>query len=735
MAQSITQASQALDATLQAQLETNNNSTNGTFQATGSNGGPIVYPQGTVSDNVNDGYYYPSFQSFDVTVNNDNGTYTTGPGTLTGYLNGMYGTMVYAVPATEQAQQNQNANAQTSQINTFFGGDWSGQFGTSTTTYKDNSGSQWSWVTGQANGIANISESQKFSIIQNSLQWVCLQASMPDNASVALVGKYQDYGFSDLLEAVNSGQYKYGDIFTSLLTAEGEMNPWTQSMYTTYQTINNEVTNNSKNSQSAASNTAIINTAGSYLANYVTGNDAQMTDSNYATVYTNGQETEQYPNYVPQVTYTIDPQSVASTITSTCEDPSECSSLSAGVYTADGSSDSVKIGQSASSSTTVEGSASDWFWTTSVSATMSSSNQESFSSYDSAAAATTGSFEFGNFGIQTWNIPQSGSNAWLLVDQITGSVTNSTPYVYSKNFEGGYGWTNTNDASEYTAAGLSYMKSLAYSGNPTTTITVQSNSEGSQYWSEDAYSSSSYSASGGFSFGDWFGGVGVGASTRSSSTYSNASSSSSWDAASNTATLVSNPLGPISTTVNNPNAGYPALQVGSGLIDEVAPNANYSSSSSSKGKIKTSWHIADPERSGKNIKMDHTDNIVFGSHERDVIKGAKGHDELYGHDGRDVLSGGKGDDFISGGTGKDTYSGGPGKDYYELNTDHFGTGLVTILDFNPKRDTLWFVHVDDDLLSTKGKGIYYDGEKIAKFTSLSGDEVASIVEDNSSFVG
>ena len=213
----------------------------------------------------------------------------------------MYGTMVYAVPATEQAQQNQNANAQTSQINTFFGGDWSGQFGTSTTTYKDNSGSQWSWVTGQANGIANISESQKFSIIQNSLQWVCLQASMPDNASVALVGKYQDYGFSDLLEAVNSGQYKYGDIFTSLLTAEGEMNPWTQSMYTTYQTINNEVTNNSKNFQSAASNTAIINTAGSYLANYVTGNDAQMTDSNYATVYTNGQETDSTPTTSPRL--------------------------------------------------------------------------------------------------------------------------------------------------------------------------------------------------------------------------------------------------------------------------------------------------------------------------------------------------------------------------------------------------------------------------------------------------
>ena len=80
MAQSITQASQALDKTLQEQLSALYDSdTNGTFQATGQNGSTIIYPQGTVSSNVNDGYYYPSFQSFDVTVNNNDGTYSTGP--------------------------------------------------------------------------------------------------------------------------------------------------------------------------------------------------------------------------------------------------------------------------------------------------------------------------------------------------------------------------------------------------------------------------------------------------------------------------------------------------------------------------------------------------------------------------------------------------------------------------------------------------------------------------------
>ena len=733
MAQTISQASQALDSTLQKQLTALYTSdTNGTFQSTGQNGSTIVYPQGTVSSNVNDGYYYPAFQSFDVTVTNNDGTYSTGPGTLTSYLNGMYGTMVYAVSASDQQQQNSNANAQTSSINTFFGGSWSSGFGSNSTTYSNNENSQWSWVTGQANGIANIGESQKFAMIQNSLQWVCLQATMSSNASVALQKSYQNYSFSELQTAVNGGTFKYTDIFTGLLTAEGEQNPWTQQMYTSYQTLNNEITNNSKNSQDAAMNSGIINTAGSYLANYVTGNDSQMADSNYATVYTDGQGSNQYPGYLPQVTYSKTPQAIASIITDTS---GSGDSVSAGVYTADGSSNTVNIGSSSSSSSSVTATASDWFWTTSVSASMSSSNQQSFSSYDSAAAATTGTFDYGNLSYQSWDIPQTGNNAWLLVTQIQQAVANSTPYVYSPSFGGGYGWTNSQDASTYTAEGLSYMKSLAFSGDPTTTITVQSNSNGSTYWSESNYSSSSYAASGGFSFGDWFGGVGVGASTSSSSTYADAQSSSTWNAASNTATLVSQPLGPIATTVNNPNAGYPAMQVGAGIVDVVAANSNYSSSASSRGKVKTNWHNVNPANSGKNIRMDAEDNIVFGSSKRDVIKASKGDDELFGHSGRDVLSGGKGDDFLSGGKGKDTYQGGPGKDYYELNADHFGTGLITIMDFNPRRDTLWFVHVNDDLLTTKNKGIYYDGEKVAKISNLNKVQVASIVEDNSSFVG
>ena len=739
MAQSITQASQALDKTLQEQLSALYDSdTNGTFQATGQNGATIVYPQGTVSSNVNDGYYYPTFQSFDVTVNNNNGTYSTGPGTFTSQLYGMYGTMVYAVSTSDQQQQNKNANAITSDVNSFYGDTWSTQFGTSTRRYNDNSGTMWGWVTGQQdaqgntlNSPASLSSDARFNNIQSSLMWVCQQATLDANRTTALQPTYQNYSQADLNAAVTGGTLNYNDIFTGILSPMGDPNPWTQAMYTEYQSLNNQITNNSQNSQSAAQNTAIINTAGTYLANYITGNETQMTNSgNYATVFTNGQQTSQYPNYVPQVTYSKSPAAIASIITDTSNSGD---SVSAGVFTSNGGSDTVNIGSSSSSSTSVSGSASDWFWTTSVSATMSSSNQESFSSYDTAAAATTGTFDYGNLSYQSWTIPQSGNNAWLLATQIQSAVENDTPYVYSPNFTGGFGWTNSNDASKYTAEDVSYMKSLAFSGNPTTTITVQSDSSGSEYWSEANYASSSYSASGGFSFGNWFGGVGVSAGTSSSSTYSNAQSSSTWYADSNTAELVSRPLGPIATTINNPNAGYPAMQVGAGIVDIVSANSNYSDSSSSKGRVQTNWHIVDPDKN--RTRMDSSDNIVFGSDKSDVIKSSGGDDEGYGHAGNDLIIGGKGDDFLSGGTGKDSYDGGPGKDNFELNSDHFGTGLVTILDFKPKHDTLWFVKVVPELLTTEGKGIYYDGEKIAKIKNLSADEVVSIVENNAVFIG
>ena len=213
MAQSITQASQALDKTLQEQLSALYDSdTNGTFQATGQNGATIVYPQGTVTSNVLDGYYYPSFQSFDVTVNNNDGTYSTGPETLTGQLRGMYGTMVYAVSAKTQGDQNAAANLIPSQIEEFYGGPWAIQFGTGSRRYKQLEDSDWQWVTGQQDASGNtlkvassLPSTVRFNNIQSSLMWVCQQATLPNNRDVALRELYRNYSFEKLLSTVTGG--------------------------------------------------------------------------------------------------------------------------------------------------------------------------------------------------------------------------------------------------------------------------------------------------------------------------------------------------------------------------------------------------------------------------------------------------------------------------------------------------------------------------------------------------
>jgi len=737
MAQSISQASQALDKTLQKQLAAKSwGDSSGTWQSTGSGGARLIYPQGTVSSNVNDGYYYPTFNSFDVTVDNNDGTYTTGPGTLTGQLAGIYQNLVYASSSAAQEQYTKNANAIQDKINEFFGGNWYGSFGQSSLTYTNNkeTSAGWNWVQLNAKPIAQVSPSEKITAISNSLNWTANQAWQ--NKDIALTSKFlkqnPDMNLGDFFNYVNGGTFTWDSVFTGMLNAEGMSNPWNTDLYGQYVQINNEVNANNNNATTDATNSATVSTASQYLQTYISGTNSNMAGAgNYAPVYTSGQSTETYPNWVPQVTYQVPPQDVQKILTSSSP---QDNSLSASVYSADKSSSTVQIGTSRSSASSVSASSSSWFWTTSVKSSAAESKTSGFASYDSASSATEGTFDFGNSYYQEITIPQSGSNAWLLVDAIQGAWKQPSPYYNSPNFKGGYGFTDSQSMGNFLSENVTYVKSLAYSGAPTTTIKVQSDSEGGKYWDASAYSASSLSTSAGFGFDSWFGGVSIGSSASSSSANASASSSSTWDAASSSATVVSNPMGPISASINNQNAGYPAMQLGAQVVDVTDANPNFSTASN-KGPIKTNWHVAEAANSGKNIKLDKSDNIVFGSRKRDVVKSSGGDDEIYGGKGRDALTGGKGNDFISGGDGKDVIFTGPGKDYVELHRDHFDRGMENIMDFNPLFDTLWFVHVNPDLLTTKGRAIYFDGTKIARFDNLNKKEVAAIVEDNSSFIG
>jgi len=74
-------------------------------------------------------------------------------------------------------------------------------------------------------------------------------------------------------------------------------------------------------------------------------------------------------------------------------------------------------------------------------------------------------------------------------------------------------------------------------------------------------------------------------------------------------------------------------------------------------------------REGITHKGDSTDNIVFGTTERDVIHGGKGNDHIFAFSGNDLICGGRGSDEIVGGDGVDHSRGGKGNDV--CDTEHY----------------------------------------------------------------
>ena len=69
-----------------------------------------------------------------------------------------------------------------------------------------------------------------------------------------------------------------------------------------------------------------------------------------------------------------------------------------------------------------------------------------------------------------------------------------------------------------------------------------------------------------------------------------ASNSSAWDDESNTATVVNRPLGPVQELNELSDAGYPAVQVGAGIVEVAAANSKYKESGLLKGSTGSSWH-------------------------------------------------------------------------------------------------------------------------------------------------
>ena len=720
-------ASQLLDSTVQSQLQSLYGSDrNGEFQSTLQLGSRIVFPEGSVEVKGATKYYYPTFESFDVDIKQENGVYRVGDGSLTSALLEIYRNMGYGSSASDQQVVAENANKIDNEIDNFFSNDWLPIFGPDSRLYRKNQDSYWSWVVDQSGEAEPMSASNKFNLIVNSLLWVCNQAVA--NSAVALTEEYKSIGSEDLLSVVTSGTEPFSSVFTGLLSLEGMPNPWTTSMYTEYVIINNDIFNNSRASQVAAEKSGLISTASQYLGLYVNNNNDKMSDDGaYLPVYSDSSSgSSSAPSFVPVVGYEKTPAQVKAIISDPTFSKGDRISME---IMQDVSGGEIQI--SSGGQGDLVDSVDDWFWIDSS----SESPRVSLDEYDSAAFVPQGLFEFENLSFQTWFPSQQGKSAWLLTEQIKSAITNPTPYLYSPNFQGGYAWSDSKDAATYTSSGFSYIASLAFSGHPQARLTIQSNEDGNDLWAAQAYANGRLANASGLGFDSWFGGIPLQQVPTSSKSAVTASNSSAWDDESNTATVVNRPLGPVQELNELSDAGYPAVQVGAGIVEVAAANSKYKESGLLKGSTGSSWHNLLLADSFGKVRFDDFSNIAFGGDRRDHLRGKDGDDELYGHDGNDSLIGGRGDDFISGGIGRDTYQGGPGNDFLELNRDHFGSGVARILDFNPRQDTLWFVHVNPEQLSVKGRSLYYADERIARFSNIDGAQLAQIVESNSSFVG
>lgn len=733
----VTSASDALNALVTASLNaiTLGGSTN--WQQTGGAGGTVVYPQGSTTNASS--FYYPTFASFDRQVTLNDAGFTVSNGKLTTYLSGLYQTLAYAESAQQQAQDTQNINNVGADINSYFINQWAPAFlgtwdessqtvNTALTGYSMYQSQPWAkqaltaWQSYNENGSLPVSSDTILGYIQSSLFFQASTANR--NKSIAVKPKYQNQSSSQLYNALISGGQQFSNIYTPQLTT-ANTTPWTNTLYAGFNQLLVESGNASKNAVSAQYNNLLINGALSYLQAY-TGNttadtsNLQSNSTAYTPVYagTSNTANASYPQFLPNAEYTISPSLVAQY-----------------ALPGNGSAIELTVDQSSGTSTTFSSSASqeasynatqfsNWgFMGESMNTSGSEGTSVSFSSYDENATTTGGSIRFDNIGYQTWSPSQTGSSMWLLADQIANAIdakTSTTPYIYSPNFQGGYGFTSSNAAAEYAGSGFAYLNSIGYSFNPVTVVSGSTSAATGEAWSANEFAKASYSQAAGFSLGAW---MGSGESTNVSGGTSNSQASSTYDASTNTFTVTSNPI-PQPVTESD-FGGLPALEIGAVITTIAEPNTNFSQQNSSSLmqadpstiNVSTPWVYS---KDSFAASLDETDNIGFGSKESDYIHGQGGNDELFGHNGHDILTGGKGRDFLSGGLGKNTLRPGHGRDYIEFDREIVSSGKShdLIYGFN-SGDTLWFTHgVDPSHISVSNNKLYYDGNKFATFKGL-----------------
>ena len=531
----------------------------------------------------------------------------------------------------------------------------------------------------------------------------------------------------------------WDQVFTGDLTSLLE-NPWDNNSYQKYLTILESLDQSSEVVADQAQRSGLVNSASSYLNNYITGNELQLENNSlYAEVANSS--TSGYPSVIPAASYLYSPDYIQSIL----DGAGDTISMNAvAVDSAD--SEVVAIVAQSGQSQQAQASINDWGFVQN-SSNGSASGQTDIGSYDASASVVSGSFNYDDVGVQLWLPETQGDSAWLLPEVIQEAVENPTPYIYSSNFGGGYGWTNSKDAQTFTEQGVAYISAMVYAGSSVSVVKGQS--ADLQLWTQDALNSSGLSTNLGLNFSDWSGSAITGSQSSAQSVDSSLSTTSSQSGSQ--FELVSSPMGPISSLGPTTAGGLPAVQLALGFNVIVQPNSAYvqpasqkcsckaSASTRSKGRCSSStyvskdglWIALNPSDSCKKVFLDGNDNVLFGSRLGDHAAGAGGDDDLFGHARADTLKGGAGSDFISGGSGTNRLSGGAGSDSFEFNADDFSKGFKhKIMDFKLHKDVLWFTNDwQPSQIAVKNNLLRFAGKTIGVLEGLQESEVMAALED------
>ena len=351
-----------------------------------------------------------------------------------------------------------------------------------------------------------------------------------------------------------------------------------------------------------------------------------------------------------------------------------------------------------------------------------------------------------------------------MLDAIKSAFTNGVsagklPWTQSPNFAGGWGFVDQSKAMAYLDEGFRYIKSLAYSAEPTTTVNISSASDSSTFFNSNTFKDSEFSTSAGIGFGSWFGGGNISVSASDSTSSSAKTTTSSYNSSKSQYEVVNSGIG--STNASPALAyGYGAMQIGVSVNTPVPPlsssKVNDLSGSSSKSKtgkynigevdytVKRedgkAYFASDKSYSGKHIEFPGKGkDLYFGSNAKDHVTGGKGKDELYGHGGSDHLVGGSSSDFLVGGYGKNILEGGQGYDHFALDADAATSNKRykhIVVDFTPNKDKIWLTNnADMSELSSENRWITYGGEKTMKLIGLTMDDIAIAINTAESAMG